>query len=418
MRGIAVIRKLSFLPIFFAVIAVAITFTTLLFYGFIREGAALILLILIIPVFYYIGYVNSLVFSITFLMITLTLNLFISKVGIKDLIYYEPNTVLEIFDYQMGQLVYAPKAKFQATLKFGDLKAINPWVDCDLQPREIEFRTDSFGFRNDADYHAQKYLAVGDSFIVGLSNTQKDDLCSQLKSIYNLDVYNLSHPADITGYSRYIRAFEKKYGGNFRALMFVFEGNDFPVRYTRKKEKKKFTSIIGRHLKDAVARYRNPLTLSSLYRLTYIKYLALKHHDNPADKTVVEAIHGHKLAFLKEYVEITRRAAYHPNEDIEAALAAVKDKIACIFFIPEKYRVYHHLERGGDASLPNAQWEFLKRLAGKYHIKCVNLTEPLTQESKKLLAEDKFTWWTDDTHWNRYGIAVAAAQVQKVVSGQ
>jgi hypothetical protein len=192
MRGIAVARKLSLLNIIFLIIAVLITFTTLLFYGFIREGAALILLLLIIPVFYYIGYLNSLVFSISFLIITLSLNFVISKVGIRDLIYYEPNTVLEIFDYQLGQLIYAPKSKFEAPLKFGDLKAINPFLACDLQPREMDFRTDSFGFRNDADYHGQKYLVVGDSFVVGLSNTQKDTLSSQLHNTYNLEVPRIS----------------------------------------------------------------------------------------------------------------------------------------------------------------------------------------------------------------------------------
>ncbi|MEJ2071405.1 MAG: hypothetical protein P8X58_13550 [Syntrophobacterales bacterium] len=45
-------------------------------------------------------------------------------------------------------------------------------------------------------------------------------------------------------------------------------------------------------------------------------------------------------------------------------------------------------------------------------VRCVNLTGPLQEESRRLLPEGKLTFWKDDSHWNRYGMAVAARTIQ------
>jgi hypothetical protein len=47
----------------------------------------------------------------------------------------------------------------------------------------------------------------------------------------------------------------------------------------------------------------------------------------------------------------------------------------------------------------------------------VDLTRPLQEESQRLLPEGKLTFWSDDTHWNRYGVAVAAREVQAFLQG-
>jgi hypothetical protein len=51
-------------------------------------------------------------------------------------------------------------------------------------------------------------------------------------------------------------------------------------------------------------------------------------------------------------------------------------------------------------------------------IRCVNLTGPLQEESRRLLPEGKLTFWKDDSHWNRYGMGVAARQVQAFLQGK
>lgn len=400
-------------------LSVIITFTIFLFYGFIREGAALIILVLLVPLYYYIGWLNSVLCTAAFLLITLLLNFTIGVTGMLNKFYYEPNIMLEIFDFDFGLPIYLSNVRLNMTQPMGDLKALNLKANGDVEPREIEFNTDSLGFRNNTDYHNQKYLVVGDSFVVGLGNTQKDMLSSQLQSRYNLDMYSLSHPADITGYSRYVRGFQRKYGSNFKVFLFIYEGNDFPEKYTGVKQEKAITSRLGRHLKDLVARYRNILTRTDLYRLTYIQYENFKHRNIQANKTFVEDIHGHRITFSKEYTEVAKREVYKGNEDIENALAAIKDRIECIFFIPTKYRIYHNIDQQEPDLAHNAQWNFLNQIAKKYHIQCINLTEEIFKEAKKFMKEEnKLIWWPDDSHWNKYGIAVGAKAVYEVLQAK
>ena len=65
--------------------------------------------------------------------------------------------------------------------------------------------------------------------------------------------------------------------------------------------------------------------------------------------------------------------------------------------------------------LPNAQWEYVKATAARVGVRCVNLTGPLVEESGRLLPAGKLTFWRDDSHWNRYGVAVAARMVHNIL---
>ena len=38
--------------------------------------------------------------------------------------------------------------------------------------------------------------------------------------------------------------------------------------------------------------------------------------------------------------------------------------------------------------------------------------------SKTLLKEDKYTFWKDDSHWNKYGIGVAAKVVSDYIDSK
>jgi len=119
------------------------------------------------------------------------------------------------------------------------------------------------------------------------------------------------------------------------------------------------------------------------------------------------------LGFLNEYVAVTRRAAFDAGDDFANKLSRIKDHLGGIFFIPSKFRVYYNLLKGGARPpLPNAQWEYVEAAARRVGVRCVNLTGPLQEESRRLLPEGKLTFWKDDSHWNRYGIAVAAKAVK------
>jgi hypothetical protein len=48
----------------------------------------------------------------------------------------------------------------------------------------------------------------------------------------------------------------------------------------------------------------------------------------------------------------------------------------------------------------------------------VDLTGPLKEESQRLLPEGKLTFWKDDSHWNRFGMAVAARTIHTFLQEQ
>jgi hypothetical protein len=119
------------------------------------------------------------------------------------------------------------------------------------------------------------------------------------------------------------------------------------------------------------------------------------------------------LGFLNGYVAVTRRAAYDAGEEFGVKLARIKDRLAGIFFIPTKFRVYYDfLEMNPRPSLPNAQWDYLKGQAAALGIRCVDLTGPLQEESRRLLPKGELTFWKDDSHWNSHGMAAAARSIR------
>jgi len=54
----------------------------------------------------------------------------------------------------------------------------------------------------------------------------------------------------------------------------------------------------------------------------------------------------------------------------------------------------------------------ITKQAAALGIRCMDLTGPLQEESRRLLPEGKLTFWKDDSHWNPYGMAVAARSIQ------
>jgi hypothetical protein len=116
---------------------------------------------------------------------------------------------------------------------------------------------------------------------------------------------------------------------------------------------------------------------------------------------------------MNGYIKVTRRTSHHGDQEFLGKLARIKDRLAGIFFVPTKFRVYYNLlDLEPRPPLRDAQWAFLREQARRLGVRCVNLTGPLREESRRLLPEGKLTFWKDDSHWNRQGMAVAARTIQ------
>ena len=339
-------------------------------------------------------------------------------------IYLSPHEMLATFDYDRGHGVYRRNQEVEMLMPYGGLVAVEKNRDKVIaDPRRQRYKIDSYGFRNDADYHQEKYLLVGDSFIVGSGNTQEDILSNQLRDHYRIPAYNLAFPGALHSYIRFIDQFQKSHPNDFKVLLFMFEGNDFdvprkPIKVGAVKDTPPSDLKIMR--KKMGLFFRELLVWRYYYSLYHL--IKQKYHPERYDLVTVLKIKGEngpKIGFLKEYIKVTERPAYDGGEEFAQKLASKKDVIDGIFFIPTKYRVYHDfLEIPDPKPLPNAQWEYLSHLAQQLHIKCINLTEPLKEESERLLKENQLTYWRDDTHWNKYGIGVAAKIVDKLIKEQ
>ena len=384
---------------FIGFIAWLIAFHVLLAYG-LPEWLFIALAIFFGVLYYRIGIFGAMTVSLSLVVITLAYGFALKITGLEDRIYFRPDEKYASFDHVHHHRAYRPKVHVETRMRHGDMRAMT--TEEIAEPRDMIFTTDSIGFRNAHDYHGQRYVLVGDSFVAGNSNSQPDLLATQLLATYGLDTYSAAYQGNLVDYASYIHSMQQRYGSNFRVLLFLFEGNDFEESRTRPDYA---LARFGR-------RYFSLFSEFNTYRVTKSLYKRFTRGRSIREGSAIELadLGGKKVAFYRPYIDVTRRATWPEPEGFAQTLAGLKPALERVYFIPTKYRVYDKYVHP-DEVLPNAQWDYLKGLCTTLQLQCRNLTEALLRESEYLLKQGQFTWWRDDTHWNRYGIAVAARAV-------
>jgi SGNH hydrolase-like domain, acetyltransferase AlgX len=88
-----------------------------------------------------------------------------------------------------------------------------------------------------------------------------------------------------------------------------------------------------------------------------------------------------------------------------------------VVLVPNKYSVYHQL-LADPPSVGTEPGEMLERVEANLRaagIAVVNLTPVLRVAAKSGLERHEYVYWRDDTHWNGRGVAVAAAEIVRVI---
>jgi len=361
---------------------------------------------------------NSIMLVISISLVTLAVVGILKVTGLNHSIYYRPQEMFSVYDIARNNYHYKENINFEMTIAHGDLKAFDTNVVA--EPRHVFFQTDSYGFRNAKDFHGQKYVLVGDSFVAGNGISQQDLITEQLQH-YGIDSYNLANPGRLSDYIHYIKHFEKTYGKQHKFILFLYEGNDFghvrtqPVPHLSAFEKAE------RYVNIQVDRYKKiwGIENTDIYRFmsTYIQRISY-HAKGKGEQVDIQVIKKMPVAFYMPYVSVSRRTVLPEHLNFERVIAPVRSRIAHIFFIPTKYRVYykhlHRLNPCDQGQLPDRQWEYIQSVGNKLGIKTTDLTPALIEASDDLLPNNRLTYWKDDTHWNKYGVAAAV----KVVSDQ
>lgn len=382
--------------------ALLATFHLLLLYG-LPAGIQLAILIALGIFYFRAGALAATATTLAIGIATLFCAIAIHLLGLDQAMYYRPHEQLVRQDYGQGHRAYRKNARIEMTMPHGDLKALTSAPLA--QPRKVVFRTDGAGFRNDRDYAEGQVVLVGDSFVVGMGDSQPDTLSSQLSRDQGVPAYNLGHPGDISDYLATLRAFRARHPGPLRVALFLFEGNDFETSYEPAPDQG--PSLPARW----IGRYYGLFTGTDLHRVTKSLYARATQSKSIATSgnVRIETLSGQRMGFYMPYVDVSLRAAYAMPVAMAKDLVELAGQTEQIFFIPTKYRVYAPLL--GKSGLPNAQWQALQRMCVQRGWHCTDLTPALVAASDALLKRGQFSWWLDDTHWNRQGMAVAARVV-------
>jgi hypothetical protein len=383
-------------------LALLATLHLLLFYGL--PGSIRLAVLIALGIFYFrAGAMAAVATTLSLGVATLFCALAIHLLGLDRSMYYRPHEQLVEQNPDQGHRAYRKNALVDMQMPHGDLKAMTGAALA--QPRHVVFRTDSEGFRNDHDYVGGQYVLIGDSYIVGIVDTQQDMLSVQLQRDHGIPAYSLAHPGDISDYLATWRAFRARHPGPVKGVLFLFEGNDFESNY--KPATKEKPHAVARW----ISKYYGLFTATDMRRVTKSLYTrAIKYRSIASSDTVqIQRVGGQDMGFYMPYVNATLRQTATLPIALVQDLVELGGQVEQIFFIPTKYRVY--APHFGIGPLPNAQWQTLSRLCAQQNWRCTDLTPSLAMASDELLKQGEFTWWLDDTHWNRQGMAVAARVV-------
>lgn len=385
-------------------LALLATLHLLLFYGV--PGGIQLGVLIALGIFYFrAGPLPAVATTLSLGVATLFCSFAIHLLGLDKAMYYRPHEQLVQRDHTEGHRAYRKNARIEMTAPHGDLKALTSAALA--QARKIVFQTDGAGFRNDQDYANGDLVLIGDSFVVGMGDSQTDTLSAQLTNTRGIKAYNLGHPGDISDYLSTWRAFQRQHTGPTRAALFLFEGNDFGITYKLSQADK--PGLLARYAGE----YYSLFTGSDLYRVTKSLYARATQAGGIAASSSVriETLAGQKMGIYVPYIEVSERPQYAIPATMREDLITLVSGVEHVFFIPTNYRVYaRHL---GAPTLPHAQWQALSRLCEQQRWRCTDLTPGLVAAADAALARGQFIWWLDDTHWNRAGIRVAADIVAK-----
>jgi hypothetical protein len=360
----------------------------------------------------FVDYRKMLLVAISFLFVTGVLEI-VARWGVSESLspYWRAHEMLAL------ETSYRPNERVEMDVQHGDMLVIDPKLSRSMAvPRHEVFKTDSQGYRNDADYSGEKLVLVGDSYLVGTET----HLAAVLRTEFKVPAYNVSFSG--SGpliYADKIQWVRTRLAPSSCVILFFFEGNDFRPGDQMGSATR---TAVPRGFQLAVKNYVNALRGSSkwsrvfygLATRSYETIMASRREGGDASGAAagepisfLRQVGGKPMAFLRGYAEVVQRPSYDDFGFIKDRLSFAKPDV--VVFIPDKYRVYAGLiDDSPVTGLPHAQWAYLKSAADNLKIPAIDLTPHLVDRSIELLPQNLVTYWRDDTHWNVNGERVAA----------
>ncbi|MDJ0894229.1 MAG: hypothetical protein QNJ92_03740 [Alphaproteobacteria bacterium] len=298
------------------------------------------------------------------------------------------------------------------TIPRGDIGTLWPDMPGDVHiSRKVRFSTDGLGFRNDADYSGQPYVAVGDSFVVGNGTDQDDTLPRVLTHTYGLPTYGAGFPSGLDAYSRMFSDAVEARSDTAGAIVLIFEGNDLlcPADLERFRPDRQWWNYVPGEIRSL-----------EVYRLSsgFTRRILARLLPETVATGFVRPVGDRPMAFYAPYAAVAR-ATSGKDCDWDAALGSldeIADRIALLVFVPTKYRVYAPLIDGElDGPLPHPRRDAVAAYARDKELGFLDLTPTLTAAAAAGLGSGEDAYWRDDTHWAPAGIHAAAGAIAQAL---
>jgi len=327
--------------------------------------------------------------------------------------YFRPHELLAGRAEQSGLVNYRPNESVENFhIHGGDLAALSG-IKAIAEPRTVDFHTDSLGFRNREDYRGQPLVLIGDSFVVGNGNSQDAILSEVLMREHQIAAYNAGYPDGIDGYEKRLKLLQQRHGSDFRAIVVVFEGNDFPCPGERSRPASvRAAEPPAPSIADATRYVPKPVRELESYRL-FFSLTRRAHYawsnEGAGSIVHVEQFGGKDVGFLASEVRQAKEQLTCDWLRHRRFFKSIASRVALLVFVPTKYRVYGSLPKAGRETLPaSPAAAFMAALAHSLQLPYLDLTPELISASGRLLEVGQYTFWRGDTHWNENGIRVAA----------
>jgi hypothetical protein len=314
---------------------------------------------------------------------------------------------------------YRPGVSFRGR-ETGDLAAMSALRGAE-EPREMEFATDAFGFRNEAAAADAEVdvLVLGDSYAVGSGTTQGETFSALLAARSGLRVYDLAFVGSPWHQllNLELEAPRLRFAPGARLVWMLFEGNDLDESYGDSLDANALAeaSLVGRaRIRWYGFRQRSPARAASIR----LWHAALR------PEPVVRAAPmpgGRELLFYAPYAaRVPRDAAAvraHANfARLRAIVAELRARAAAlglevvVAIAPSKERVYGWVLDGlpappdAAASGPSGFARAVGELCAGHGMRAIDLGPPLAADAARAWRDrGELLWWYDDTHWNARG---------------
>lgn len=312
--------------------------------------------------------------------------------------------------------IYASNVNDVIDMPYGDLVAIDRQTPIGMaEPRRVHFKTDSRGFRNEREFNNQRFILVGDSFVVGNGTDEPDTLSGILQRTFGIEVYNVAYPSDPPDYYRRAQEFLRDISSDVQFAFFYYEGNDFigsgnyvaETEYTLPPWVGETLNSYDKFRAEYLSRFPKLFShcrwLSLLGRQVEREFVARER-----TSISVYNVEGKPMGFF----DTASSFAMDPNIRLQPDMPEnVATHTACAFFIPTKLRTYQGLLPPNVREKIPAEASALRSLReslSAYNIPVIDLTPALSDAALKLVESKEYVFWRDDSHWNGNGMRAVA----------